>query len=381
MDETPQKAGAAPAGRYSFKSSVYSGIGLTPEEAVEDLFKVDSEMWGTGTSEELRGYLGRAHLVGNVINPDEVVQRFKVKRPTLLFDLETTGIEKRDEIVQFAGALVNQDMSIGQHADFLIRNNKGFTPAAAATLNKAGITEELLAKEGIDQVDAKKKVLEYLESIHSQHGQMDIMGQNVRFDIQKLKRLIGDDNFNKYFTGDVIDTMAFAAFADTAKSAQMGSASLPRVAKHFGIDTGVSHTATDDVKTTYRVYSKLMEMFGETAGSEAHIASVKFSKISPVLGSGLKSDIGKMFSIKKSPTNTLGLLAAGAFVATLFDNNDESPVVPRKPVILRENPDIMNIDNSESKIRDQHSKFPYSRRSYEMNDPIGSHRERGGTFV
>lgn len=369
---TPGPAGAP----FTFKHEVLGDLGSTPEELVEDLFSHDSQSYRSG----IYDYISRSRLVGLAVNPDEVVDRFKIKNHTLLFDLEATGVGKMDEMVQFAGMVVNPDMTIGQHMDLLAKNNKGFDPGAAATLKRAGITEDLLKESGLERADARQKIIDFLESIHAQHGKVDIMGQNARFDIRLLRKELGND-FDKYFTGNIIDTMAFSAFADSAKRAQMGGASLERVAKFFGIDTGVSHTATDDVKTTYKVYRKLIGMFGQSPGDDAAVDAVKFTKISPILGNGLKSEINKMIGGTPGPIKGLGLLAAGALAYTLLEEDPQEDVIIRKPVIIRENPDIMNIDNSESKIRDQHSKYPFNRKSYEMNDPIGSHRERGGTFV
>ena len=159
----------------------------------------------------------------------------------VFFDFETTGLNPyHDEIIEYA--FKNDSDSISS----LVIPSYPLKPEITTI---TGITNEMLENEGINQTNAKKNIIDWLNKIE---GPIYLIAHNnIGFDMLFFKRLIGKDidNFEiKYF-----DTLYLAK----KLLPKMRSVSMKTLTKIFGIESG-NHRALGDTCALEQVYRELI---------------------------------------------------------------------------------------------------------------------------
>lgn len=366
------------------QGAVRQGYNIDPNQYLDDLFALNSESYKRGIS----SYNSDFRMAAEMLEHQAVIDKFKLRRKVLALDLETTGLSQTDELFQFGGIVLDENFNPLASKEELIKTAVPFSPEARTKLDPVGLTESYLEEHGIERSKGKENILKFLEETHAKHGKVSLMGQNVRFDAEKLKALIGEQAFDTYFDTEVYDLMGLANFAKKAKDLDLKSTTLGRIAAFFGENQEAAHTATDDIKNSVRYYARFLEMLSGGTIDVAAVNAINFSRITPSIKTSAVSRASSMFktSIDSVPTSVKALsafLAGAAIYSIAAEGSDEEPepLPVRKPILRFQNPDIMNAEHSSYRIRDQRSHFPFVQKEYNIYSPVGSRKERGGTYV
>ena len=207
----------------------------------------------------------------------------KTPYPILCIDFETSDLPLNEgRPIEFAAGLVDPITlePVENNAFFycLIKLEPGeeMNPKA---LEVHGITVEKLEAEGITRAEACVKFLQWLQS----HGfnltterQLQLLGQNIFFDLQFLIMLIGAHYF-QLFHYKYLDTMGLADLMNRAHAWGIGfdampfrhpetnhpSVSLESQAYFFGLDTEGAHSAIVDIINTIKLFKLHVVTFSQ----------------------------------------------------------------------------------------------------------------------
>ena len=165
----------------------------------------------------------------------------------VILDLETSGLNAdKDRIIE-VGILRIHEGEIADTFHCLIRQER---PLPQNIIRLTGITDEMLASEGIDEKEAMIQTLEFIESNTA-------VGYNVKFDISFISATCRRHGLECTIR-KTKDVMAMARRTlENAEDYKLGT-----VAKCCGIEAKVQHRALEDCKLTYGIYSKLNEIGG-----------------------------------------------------------------------------------------------------------------------
>lgn len=167
----------------------------------------------------------------------------------LIMDTETTGLDKKDEIIELA--LINQDGEKLYHEYFL--PSCKIDPEAEKV---HGLNFEVLCK-----LDAKNFKDEFDEILHHiVEADCPIIGHNIKFDTRMFFQTIKKYGFDIAFTeedmnNDVIDTMKIAK-----KWMNVSSYSLNNLTNNLGVTREETHCALDDCKMTKEFLDRLEDV-------------------------------------------------------------------------------------------------------------------------
>lgn len=161
-------------------------------------------------------------------------------------DLETTGLEaKKDRIIEI-GAVKVKDGVVTEEYGTLI-NPRMEIPERITALT--GISSEMT--EGMPYIEeALRHLTEFCENL-------PLLGHNIMFDYGFLKH--NAVNLGMTFEKEGLDTLKIAR----TLLPQLPSRSLQNLRAYYQIEQEEAHRALEDAKTTYRLYERLKEEFGE----------------------------------------------------------------------------------------------------------------------
>lgn len=178
---------------------------------------------------------------------------FAAKSPyanrTLIFvDCETTGLDVgKHEVIEIAAIAYRN--GVKQSAFSCLMKPTSVEPLEDEIKNLTGITDELLAAEGVD----RKEALQGLRKFLSEPGAL-VLGYNVGFDKKFL-----DAEFKRHlnfeWNFECQDIMAAASAAIPG----LASRRLTNVVKHLGIELAGAHRAMADTQAAADVFFLLLE--------------------------------------------------------------------------------------------------------------------------
>lgn len=167
-------------------------------------------------------------------------------REYVTLDLETTGLEpKRDRIIEI-GAVKVKDGAITEEFSTLVDPQMEI-PYRITQLT--GISDEM--------VKGKPYIKEVLKELVNFCGNLPLLGHNILFDYGFVKH--NAVNCGIEFEKKGMDTLRLARVF----LAQLPSRSLQSLRVYYGIPQDDAHRALEDARTTFRLYEKLKEEFGE----------------------------------------------------------------------------------------------------------------------
>ena len=159
----------------------------------------------------------------------------------VVVDIETTGLNPTyNEIIEI-GALRVRNNEIVESMDILIKPEE---PISAFITNLTGITNEMVAKEGVSAFEALATFLDFVQN-------EVILGHNVNFDLSFLYdhclRHLGC-----YVENNYADTcyMARRMLKGKVKNNKLGT-----LIEYFGYDYTGAHRAVNDCQFTYQIYN------------------------------------------------------------------------------------------------------------------------------
>lgn len=168
----------------------------------------------------------------------------KVYDKYAITDIETTGINEDDSIIEIA-AIIVENGEITDSFSQLIACERSI-PNEIVKLT--GITDDMLREKGTELKDAIAMYSAFI-------GNMTLVGHNINFDIRFIQKA-----YSKYgypiITNKLVDTMRLSR----KKIDDISSYSLKSVAEYFDVDCTKRHRAYDDCVITYGIYEKLKEI-------------------------------------------------------------------------------------------------------------------------
>ena len=182
-----------------------------------------------------------------------------------LFDLETTGLDKkRHAIHQISGKVIIDDV-VKESFDFKVRPWEGceFEPKA---LEVGGVTQEQLMQYP-PMMDVYKELIALLDKYVDKYNKADkffMMGYNIAgFDCDFLREffiMCGNKFFGSYFWSVPLDVMVLAQAKLIKERPTMPDFKQGTVAKQLGvvIEEDKLHDASYDTWACYEIYKRLV---------------------------------------------------------------------------------------------------------------------------
>jgi DNA polymerase III epsilon subunit family exonuclease len=159
----------------------------------------------------------------------------------IVFDLETTGLSRYDEIIE-VGALKVQGGEVKNTFVTLVRPRCPIQPAASMV---NGITDSMVRNAPY--------IEEVLPDFFGFAGELLVVGHNIKtFDLPFIRRFAGREGAS--FARNYIDTLALAK----ERLPHLGSYSLSTLCDFFGIDPQSQHRALGDCYSTNECFRRLI---------------------------------------------------------------------------------------------------------------------------
>lgn len=185
-------------------------------------------------------------------NLDKNKQLFNLaarSKPFIVFDTETTGLRKEDEIVEFAACKCTY-----KDGDFYITNTlhvyiKPSKPIPEEVSQINGLTNDFL--------DDKPTEQEVFPLIRGFLGEKPVVGAyNSGFDVRMTKAMYARCG-NTLELGGEVDFLKIAK--DIFCEQKMKDHKLATIANTYGVDSGIEfHSALDDVRVLIRVVNAML---------------------------------------------------------------------------------------------------------------------------
>lgn len=168
-----------------------------------------------------------------------------------VIDTETLGLDKYEEIIQFAALklTVEEDLSLTEtdRINIYIKPQKPVPPKITCI---TGITNEFLADKNTEDVEFPV-IDRFLSDVDV------IAGHNVEFDIYKIKGMYFRQG--SYFLKEmpVIDTLEMSRDFEPKRSHKLGD-----MCALYGLDAGLNfHNASDDITATKRLLEYFLKSY------------------------------------------------------------------------------------------------------------------------
>jgi len=181
----------------------------------------------------------------------------------LCFDTECGGLHKETSLLTVYFAVLDSNLNILDELDLKLSPENGLyvVESQGLEINKINLVEH--DKEAIKYKEAKTLLYKFLEKNTYNGEKFTPLGQNVIFDVERIKDvIISAGAWDNFVSHRVLDTMLVARFLQAnGKLPNADSVSLSYLVDYFGIFVeGEMHEAKTDVLATVEVYKKLVEI-------------------------------------------------------------------------------------------------------------------------
>jgi CRISPR-associated protein Cas2 len=166
-------------------------------------------------------------------------------RSYVALDIETTGLKADRAEILAISALRVESGSVINDFNVLIRVSSEI-PQTISELT--GITEEALARNGVDLRSAIRRFLEFIDNL-------PLVAHNVNFDISFLNAACRQCGLEE-IENERVDTLALAR----RSLPELHSHTLQALAARFGIENASAHTAGADCRMTQQLYEQLIKI-------------------------------------------------------------------------------------------------------------------------
>lgn len=183
-----------------------------------------------------------------------------MKNNNLIFiDLETTGLDPdKHEIIEIGAILARQtsrankmpEVSFIEEIEIKIKP-ESIETADPEALRINGYNES----EWLFATDLKQA----LESIIKKSDKAVLVGQNVSFDINFLERAFRKTSLKNPFYFHSLDLVSIA-YAKLSGKEGINKFTLWSLSEYFNIKNEKAHTAMADIRATFEIYKKLIEL-------------------------------------------------------------------------------------------------------------------------
>lgn len=174
------------------------------------------------------------------------------KRHLIFIDLETSGLDvTKHEIIEIGCLIVN-----GENFEVIEEYSAKIKPEHIENASKEALEINGYSKEKWqDSLDLKIAIQKVFDMTK---GGM-IAGWNVAFDWAFIEAAFRKLKIESNFNYHKVDVQAIA-YAKLYRKKDITNLRLRSIASHFGYDLGNVHGASEDIRITYEVFKKLMEL-------------------------------------------------------------------------------------------------------------------------
>jgi DNA polymerase-3 subunit epsilon len=185
----------------------------------------------------------------------------------LAFDLETTGVDKFEDIpvsfalITFYGGLVITERSC------IVNPGRPIPPGAARV---HGISDEQAAAEGIALDDAVEQIVTVL--LEASQRAVPVVGFNLSYDLtmvdSRIRALSSEGLRGLGWNGPVLDPLVIDRGLDRYRK---GKRTLADLCAHYGVTNAAAHDAGGDATASTLVLLAMTERFPELVGADPSV--------------------------------------------------------------------------------------------------------------
>lgn len=179
----------------------------------------------------------------------------------VFIDTETGGTNPDKHSLLSIGVCVwDFELGILAHKEFFIKNDEYIVTKHAQEMNKFDLNEHKL--KSIPPNDIINSLLDFCKKYFPDNVAIPIIGHNIQFDVNFLKKLFKDNNrsFNQYFSHRYIDTYSVFKTCVLAGLIDKNLNSSAEAFSYFGIKVKGRHSALGDCIATVELYEKLLNL-------------------------------------------------------------------------------------------------------------------------
>jgi DNA polymerase III epsilon subunit-like protein len=186
----------------------------------------------------------------------------------LFIDTETGGLDPEEHSLLSVGLVIWENGELIKDLEILITDEViTFTPNALS-VNKIDFLEHM--KRALGKKEAISRIMDFCKIHFPENEKITIAGHNIKFDVQFLKKLFGQEGFSKLFSHRMIDTSSILKFLQHSGYINFDISSSDKAFAYFGLISEKRHTALEDARMTAILYNNLINL----VHSECRKASV-----------------------------------------------------------------------------------------------------------
>ena len=179
---------------------------------------------------------------------------FSKKGTVVVFDTETTGFKNEDDVVQLAVVVLKGGQELFGKAVYL-KNQVPIDGTEAQAVN--GITDEVLAREGLDPKEVLEDFLALLDDTIEKEGKVLLVAHNLSFDWRMMANM-----FRRYGCRDFPLGIIPCCTKEFVKSLCLPKEILPDThlrtcISAFNLNAQNSHDALDDARACLELFKFL----------------------------------------------------------------------------------------------------------------------------
>ena len=173
----------------------------------------------------------------------------------VVFDVETTGLDKREDRLIEIGACVLRNGEIVEEFNTFVNPGR---PISRSSVEITGITDDMV-KDAPDTREALRMLDGFIKG-------RPLCAHNATFDVSFLRNL--GKEYGLTFDTGMLDTLALARMLVPGQ----GRYNLSALCKHFDIRLEQAHRAVHDAMATARVLDRLLNIAQEEYGAKTRFA-------------------------------------------------------------------------------------------------------------
>jgi DNA polymerase-3 subunit epsilon len=200
----------------------------------------------------------------------------------IAFDCETTGLDANvNNLLTATFIVLDTDLNELDRLNISLKSESYTINAKAMEVNKIDIVKHQTNSK--DLIDTKAQLINFLKK-NKTNFYLTPIGHNIQFDIQFIKKLLGDE-YNNYFSYNSVDTIVIANFLKMCgKLPERQPVSLSKLSEYYGIggftrdelarkrsapqrqtteslnDDQAFHTSEYDTEMTVKLLKKFVEL-------------------------------------------------------------------------------------------------------------------------
>ena len=186
----------------------------------------------------------------------------------LVIDTETGGLDALTHSILTLGAVVWDNGELVDTFEIVIAEPSIVADPDALKVNRINLKD--VRKDGISPESSVQRIDAFLNEYFKPDERVPLVGHNVGFDIDFLRRLyrLGNGDYEKRFSHRTVDTAGIIRFLIVAGLIDLDSGSSSAAFKYFGvsIEDQDRHTALGDAIATATLFTRLVRSVDSKRG-------------------------------------------------------------------------------------------------------------------